>query len=134
MSWPLLQHSIVEEQIREKSSLIAVIFRLSEPWKAAFDWWILDTNIGLHDLRKKISVAPQVCISSILSSFFIKYRSLIAFNLMFFQITWKGWSSFFPNIHFLAPIFSQQTFSSDIPFCFCSFVSFGACDFNNLLR
>uniref|UniRef100_A0AAA9RX99 Multidrug resistance-associated protein 4 n=1 Tax=Bos taurus TaxID=9913 RepID=A0AAA9RX99_BOVIN len=42
-----------------KSSLIAALFRLSEPKGGVFIDGIWTTNIGLHDLRKKMSVAPQ---------------------------------------------------------------------------
>ncbi|KAF4008060.1 hypothetical protein G4228_019618 [Cervus hanglu yarkandensis] len=43
-----------------KSSLIAALFRLSEPEGDIYIDDILTTNIGLHDLRKKMSVALQV--------------------------------------------------------------------------
>ncbi|KAB0345155.1 hypothetical protein FD754_022081 [Muntiacus muntjak] len=42
-----------------KSSLIAALFRLSEPEGGIQIDEIWTTNIGLHDLRKKMSVAPQ---------------------------------------------------------------------------
>ncbi|XP_060989227.1 ATP-binding cassette sub-family C member 4-like isoform X6 [Dama dama] len=42
-----------------KSSLIAALFRLSEPEGDIYIDDILTTNIGLHDLRKKMSVALQ---------------------------------------------------------------------------
>ncbi|KAB0372887.1 hypothetical protein FD755_015640, partial [Muntiacus reevesi] len=42
-----------------KSSLIAALFRLSEPEGNIFIDDILTTGIGLHDLRKKMSVALQ---------------------------------------------------------------------------
>ncbi|KAI4581560.1 hypothetical protein MJG53_010003 [Ovis ammon polii x Ovis aries] len=43
-----------------KSSLIAALFRLSEPEGDIYIDDILTTSIGLHDLRKKMSVALQV--------------------------------------------------------------------------
>ncbi|XP_059740428.1 ATP-binding cassette sub-family C member 4 isoform X2 [Bos taurus] len=43
-----------------KSSLIAALFRLSEPGGRIYIDDILTTSIGLHDLRKKMSVALQV--------------------------------------------------------------------------
>ncbi|KAM9674349.1 ATP-binding cassette sub-family C member 4-like isoform 2-T3 [Dama dama] len=43
-----------------KSSLTAALFRLSEPEGTIYIDDILTTHIGLHDLRKKMSVAPQV--------------------------------------------------------------------------
>ncbi|XP_065758084.1 ATP-binding cassette sub-family C member 4-like [Muntiacus reevesi] len=42
-----------------KSSLIAALFRLSEPEGNIYIDGILTTGIGLHDLRKKMSVALQ---------------------------------------------------------------------------
>uniref|UniRef100_A0A4W2IQ42 Multidrug resistance-associated protein 4 n=1 Tax=Bos indicus x Bos taurus TaxID=30522 RepID=A0A4W2IQ42_BOBOX len=42
-----------------KSSLIAALFRLSEPGGSIYIDDILTTRIGLHDLRKKMSVALQ---------------------------------------------------------------------------
>ena len=43
-----------------KSSLIAALFRLSEPEGGIRIDGIWTNNIGLHDLRKKMTVAPQV--------------------------------------------------------------------------
>uniref|UniRef100_A0A8P0P8L4 ATP binding cassette subfamily C member 4 n=1 Tax=Canis lupus familiaris TaxID=9615 RepID=A0A8P0P8L4_CANLF len=43
-----------------KSSLIAALFRLSEPEGKIWIDRILTTEIGLHDLRKKMSIIPQV--------------------------------------------------------------------------
>ncbi|XP_024611041.1 multidrug resistance-associated protein 4 isoform X2 [Neophocaena asiaeorientalis asiaeorientalis] len=43
-----------------KSSLIAALFRLSEPEGKIWIDKILTTEIGLHDLRKKMSIIPQV--------------------------------------------------------------------------
>ncbi|XP_027391365.1 multidrug resistance-associated protein 4-like [Bos indicus x Bos taurus] len=42
-----------------KSSLITALFRLSEPEGGVWIDGHWTTNIGLHDLRKKMSVAPQ---------------------------------------------------------------------------
>ncbi|XP_072478211.1 ATP-binding cassette sub-family C member 4 isoform X1 [Notamacropus eugenii] len=42
-----------------KSSLIAALFRLSEPDGKIWIDKILTTEIGLHDLRKKMSIIPQ---------------------------------------------------------------------------
>ncbi|KAM9674923.1 ATP-binding cassette sub-family C member 4-like [Dama dama] len=42
-----------------KSSFIAALFRLSEPEGRIWIDKILTTEIGLHDLRKKISIIPQ---------------------------------------------------------------------------
>ncbi|OWK00957.1 hypothetical protein Celaphus_00016719, partial [Cervus elaphus hippelaphus] len=42
-----------------KSSLIAALFRMSEPEGKIWIDKILTTEIGLHDLRKKMSIIPQ---------------------------------------------------------------------------
>ena len=43
-----------------KSSLLAALFRLAEPEGVFEIDGIQITNIGLHDLRKNISIIPQV--------------------------------------------------------------------------
>ena len=43
-----------------KSSLLAALFRLAEPEGILKIDGIEITDIGLHDLRKKISIIPQV--------------------------------------------------------------------------
>ncbi|KAB0372642.1 hypothetical protein FD755_015395 [Muntiacus reevesi] len=54
-----------------KSSLTAALFRLSEPEGDTYIDDILTTSIGLHDLRKKMSVALQVCIAEHCHMFFL---------------------------------------------------------------
>ena len=43
-----------------KSSLLSALFRLAEPEGVFEIDGIQITDIGLHDLRKKISIIPQV--------------------------------------------------------------------------
>ncbi len=42
-----------------KSSLITVLFRLAEPEGAVLIEGIRTSDIGLHDVRKNISIIPQ---------------------------------------------------------------------------
>lgn len=42
-----------------KSSLISALFRLAEPQGKIYVDSVLTSNIGLHDLRQKISIIPQ---------------------------------------------------------------------------
>ena len=44
-----------------KSSLIATLFRLAEPEGSIKIDGVECLNLGLHDLRSKISIIPQVC-------------------------------------------------------------------------
>ena len=44
-----------------KSSLIATLFRLAEPGGSIKIDGVECLNLGLHDIRRKISVIPQVC-------------------------------------------------------------------------
>ncbi|KAI4538924.1 hypothetical protein MG293_011191 [Ovis ammon polii] len=58
--YPREKYGIAGRTGAGKSSLIAALFRLSEPEGGIYIDGILTTGIGLHDLRKKMSVALQV--------------------------------------------------------------------------
>ena len=70
-SWISSQVGIVGITGAGKSSLVAALLRFSEPEGIIKTDGIRTTEIELHDLRKKISVAPQVCTSEYSHLFFL---------------------------------------------------------------
>lgn len=52
-----------------KSSLVSALFRLAEPQGNIYIDGILTSEIGLHDLRQKMSIIPQVRMLAVRSTY-----------------------------------------------------------------
>ena len=56
----VLQVGVVGRTGAGKSSLVSALFRLAEPQGKIYVDGILTSELGLHDLRQKMSIIPQV--------------------------------------------------------------------------
>ena len=56
----VLQVGVVGRTGAGKSSLVSALFRLAEPQGKIYVDGILTSELGLHDLRQKLSIIPQV--------------------------------------------------------------------------
>ena len=62
----VLQVGVVGRTGAGKSSLVSALFRLAEPQGKIYVDGILTSELGLHDLRQKMSIIPQVLLLLIL--------------------------------------------------------------------
>lgn len=95
-----------------KSSLIAALFRLAEPQGRIWIDKYLTSQLGLHDLRRKISIIPQVqsllCVSVcssglalqkhyMFSLFFFYSLSIVYGNPLYFHVPFKNFIFVYVN-------------------------------------
>lgn len=59
-----------------KSSLLSALFRIAEPEGVLEIDGIQITDLGLHDLRSKLSIIPQVS-DNVVTTISVKYKILV---------------------------------------------------------